>query len=367
VAARQDLLDGLEGSKATPNVKLLHLLAGLNPAQPPIYRQAHIDAAMLRSLARAALDGDPGARQTRKAREILDELWDDRLLQVLSRFAAAGELAPIDDRWQGRIAAWERAVAELIRRQPGLTGVLAEPDTAARARAAMLEIAAGADRGPDWIRALNARGAALPAPIPWYADMLGWVRGDPVRAFAAWCASGVAQAQAEQLVREQQAAQQAERRRHQAWQEHESHRLNGRPSAMGMALGGVAMTALVWALVSVLAAKSVALLWAIVAVILVQLVTELGLAHTLGRDYHPRFSLRQAMGEFAGHLGPWIQGNVGLAVFLIAGLIALLIFVWMALPIMAVIAAAVQAVWTAVRYQQWLELHQRKHREAMSR
>ena len=60
VEARLDLLNELEASTEVPNVKLLRLLAGLNPKHPPVYRQAHIDAAKLRELARRAQDGEPG-------------------------------------------------------------------------------------------------------------------------------------------------------------------------------------------------------------------------------------------------------------------------------------------------------------------
>ncbi len=370
VASRHQLLDDLQVSNVPPNTKLLQLLAGLNPDLPPIYRHTLIDIAGLRVLARAA-DGDPDASNepaegsTRKAREVIVELWDDRLLDVLDRFVGSDELAAVDARWRLAMDRWNSAVTELHAR-PQCADVLSTPETRARALAAMLELATGADRGVDWLQALDARGRALPVPVAWYSELCSWAGNDPVRAFAAWCASGAAQAEAEQELRARQAAEQAAQLRAQAWAEREERRLAGRGDAKALALRGVALAGVVLLLTALVSAKSAALAVALVVLVAVQLVSELQLANALGADYHPQYSLRQAIGEAAGWIGPQIRINRGPWALGIIALLLLLAFFTVVAPALATVAAVVHAIWAGLRYQEWSRGHEQEGKEAMS-
>ena len=355
----------LRVSTAAPDTKLLQLLAGLNPGLPPIYRQTLIDIAGLQALARAA-GGDPGDGSTRKAREVIVELWNHRLLDVLDRFAGSDELAALDARWRHTMDAWGSAVAEL-QGKPQCADVLTTPEAGVKALTATLELATGVARGADWLRAFDERGRALPVPVAWYDELRRWTGDDPVRAFAAWCASGAAQAEAEQALRARQAAEQAERQRARAWAEREERRLGGRTEATGVALRGVALAGLVWFVVGLVSTKTAGLVPGLLVLMLVQFGAELSLANILGADYHPRYSLRQALGEAAGWIGSRMRINPGPWAFgVIALLIALAVF-GAVVPVLAVVAAAAHAIWALLRRQEWSRVHEQERNEAMSR
>lgn len=363
VASRHQLLDELQVSTAAPNTKLLRLLEGLNPGLPPTYRQTLIDIAGLRALARA-VGGDPDDGGTRTAREVVVELWNDRLLDVLDRFAGSDQLAAVDARWRLARGRWDSAVAEL-HGQPQYADVLTTPETGVKALAATLELATGADRRADWLRALDERGRALPVPVAWYDELRSWAGDDPVRAFVAWCASGAAQAEAEQELRTRQAAEQAERLRARAWAEREERRLAGRTDAKEVALRGVALMGLVWLAVGLVSAKTVALAIALVVLMVAQLVAELKLVDTLGADYHPRYSLRQTLGEAAGRLGPQLRAYPGPWAAGIIVLLIALVFLGSTVPLL--IVAVAHVIWAFLRYQRWSQAHEQEQGEAMSR
>ena len=364
VEERLDLLGRLEQSKDKPNSKLLRLLAGLNPKQPPVFRQAHIDVPRLRDLARRAQDDVGKDDATRRAREIVDELCEGELLEVLARFDGAAELDRVGKRWSSTIEELRGAVATL-RRQPPLKAVFATRRPRAVARAAMLELVVEPGRGDEWVRAVADRGRALPKPVPWYDQLIRWVGTDPIRAYAGLLASGAAQAEAQQAVMAEQAARLAEQARRQAWATHEQQRLAGRSSATGRALaGGLTLTAL-WLLVVALAAKTPAL-GAVLLPIATHLTAELVLANEMGADYHPRYSLWQAFQQALGRIGGRMRGSPRAWVIGIVLTLVLLGFVSWLVPLAALVATGAHIVWAVRRHGRWQAEHDEARRQVLN-
>jgi hypothetical protein len=364
VQRRREVLDELDASTDVPNAKLLKLLALLNPAQPPIYRQIHIDTARLRELASRAHDGIEDAAKVALANEIVGELWDGRLLEVLARFEGAHELGAVDRRWVAAVGHWNVAAAEL-RRTRQLADLLDRPDTVDQALTAMLELAAGAARGPDWVRALRDCRAALAVPVEWFDRLLTWVDDDPVRAYAARCVSGAAVAQAQRVVMKRQADEQARLAREQAWADHERSRLDGQGSAMANAFGGVALLALGWLVVGLFAARSTLLVVSLAAVLAAHCTAELALAHALGRDYHPTWSLRQFMAQAAGRVGGRLRLAPGRWALGIIVLIVLLGAVPPLVPIAVLVATLGHAGWAVSRHRRWSGIHDQERQRVL--
>ncbi|WP_103350735.1 serine/threonine-protein kinase [Amycolatopsis sp. CA-128772] len=365
VEARLDLLGRLEQSTEKPDVKLLRLLAGLNPRQPPVYRRAHIDPAKLRQLARRAQDGPDGDAGTERAREIVDELWDGRLLDVLAGFEGAAELGQVAARWATAVAGLRTAVATL-KRNPRLADAFRTTQHRSVARAAMLERAAGAPCGDDWLRELTDRASRLPERVGWFTDLLRWVGGEPVRAYAGLFAAGVAQAEAQRIVLERDRVRSIEEGRRQWWDRHERQREAGRAGAVGRAVGGAAVLGVLWLLVVGLSAKTPALGLVSVAM-MTHLAAEWVLAYLMAADYHPRYSLWQASQVGMGQTGSRLRRSPGFwTVVIILTLVALALVPWLA-PIAAIAATIAHVTWAVIRYRRWSAAHEAEHHEAMTR
>jgi serine/threonine protein kinase len=365
VEERLDLLGRLEQSSEKPNAKLLRLLAGLNPQQPPVYRQAHIDQPKLRQLARKAQDGPEGDDGTERAREIVDELWEGRLLEVLAGFEGAAELGDVATRWAAAVGELRTAVATL-KRNPRLANALSTTKHRSVARAAMLELAAGAPRGDDWLRELDHRARQLPVRVDWFADLVRWAGRDPARAYAGLFVSGIANAEAQQAVLARQQAEQAERARHAAWDHHERQREAGRTSAMGRAVAGAGVLSALWFLVLMFSAKTPAL--ALVTFpVLTHFAAELMLAHLMAADYHPRYSLWQAVQVAMGRIGGRLRGAPRFwAAGIIVALVALAFLSWL-VPFAAVAATIAHAAWATARHRRWSAAHDEERRTALTR
>ncbi|MGW5740685.1 serine/threonine-protein kinase [Amycolatopsis sp. NPDC003861] len=365
VEDRLDLLGRLEQSTEKPNAKLLRLLAGLNPRQPPIYRQAHIDQPKLRQLARRAQEGPDGDAGTEQAREIVDELWEGRLLEVLAGFDGAAELAGVATRWTAAVGELRTAVATL-KRNPRLASVFSTTKHRSAARAAMLELAAGAPCGDDWLRELDDRVRRLPVPVDWFTDLLRWAGREPARAYAGLFVSGLAQAEAQQVVLARQQAEQAERARQAAWAGRERLREAGRGSALGRAFAGAAVLGGLWLVVLMFSAKTAAL--ALVTFpVATHFAAESVLAYTMAADYHPRYSLWQAFQVALGRIGGRLRGAprfwaVGIAVTLVA----LMFLTWL-VPLAAVAATIAHVAWAVGRFRRWSAAHDEERRTALTR
>jgi serine/threonine protein kinase len=365
VENRLDLLGSLEQSSEKPNAKLLRLLAGLNPQQPPIFRQAHIDVPKLRDLARQAQDGPASDDGTQRAREIVDELWEGQLLSVLATFDGGAPLEQVGTRWAAAIGELRTAVATL-KREPRLATAFSSATHRSVARAAMLELAAGAARGDDWLRELADRDRGLPVPVDWFTDLLGWVGTDPVRAYAGLYASGIAQAEAQQILMARQAAALAEQARHQAWADHERRRLDGRGSATGRAVAGASVLTGLWLFVMLFSAKTPALVLVVLAMA-THFIAESVLANKLGADYHPGYSLWQAFQEALGRIGGRMRGSPrGWAIGIVVLLVLLAFLDWLA-PVAAVFAVIGHIVWAVQRDNRWSAAHEQEHWQVLNR
>ena len=364
IERRNDALDVIDRSSEGANAKLVRLLAALNPALPPIYRQAPIDDARLRSAAALVLDGDPADPRVARNREIVDELWRGRLLLVLAGFDGGDPLRAVEARWRGLVTEWRAATRDLGT-NPAFASRFTDRDVQLRARAAMLELAAGANRGPDWNGALAARRNALPARVPWFDSVCAWVRNDPVRAFAALCLSGLAKAEADAAVQAQQAAEQARLAREHAWEQREQRRLSARGTAAGVALRGAGIVSGLWLLVGLFAARSPVLGVALVAVIAAFVAGELALANALAADYHPRYSLQQSLAVRGGRLGARMRGRPGLWALAVVVTLLVLGFVTAVVPVAALVAAVAQVWWAVARHRRWAAAHEIEHRQAL--
>lgn len=364
VEARLDLLNQLESSTEVPNAKLLRLLAGLNPAMPPIYRQAHIDPAKLHELARSAQDGPAGDARADRDREIVVELNDGKLLEVLAGFAGGAELAGVADRW-ARAGQQLNAVVAELKRHPQVTGSVFDRGQRPVALAALLEFAAGAPCAADWLRELQNRARALPVRVAWFDGVLGWVGSDPIRGYAALHVVGIAQAEAQQVVMAQQAAERARLARQQAWADVEQRRLAGRGPATGTALGGAAVLAGLWLLVAVAAHTPLAVGTAAVVAI-VHGVVEMTLANTIGADYHPRYSLLQFLQQAAGRVGSRMRGSPRLWLLGIIAVLVLLGFVSALAPVVAAAAGIGHAIWAGRRRSSWAHEHELYRQQVLS-
>lgn len=365
VEERLDLLGRLEQSTEKPNAKLLRLLAGLNPKQPPIYRQAHIDLPRLRQLARRAQDGPESEAGTQQAREIIDELCEGQLLLELARFDGAAALAQLGTRWAAAVQRLQAAAKHLTNTHTQLAGVFSDRTQRPVRRAAMLELAAVPARGDDWLRELADRGRALPEPVNWFGDLLRWVGNDPVRAYAGLHASAVAQAEAQRIVIAKQQAEAIERARRQAWADHEQRRLAGQGAAMGRALAGASVLTGLWLLVLLFAAETPQL-WLVLLAMTTHFVAELSLAHAMGTDYHPRYSLWQAMGVALGRIGGRMRGSPRAWVIGIIGLLVLLAFVPWLVPAAAVLAGAGHVIWASTRHRRWSAIHEQDRQRVLT-
>lgn len=362
VEARLDLLDRLERSRETPDVKLLRLLAGLNPKLPPIYRQVHVDRPKLRELARDA-QGDDREQRTTLARTIVEELHDGELLAVLSGFAGAADLATVATAWSARLRELNDAAA-VLRQHPPLATAFTHRNRAT-ARAAMLELAAGGQCGQDWLRQFADQAAALTEPVAWFDEVRRWVAGDQVRAYAGLHAVGIAEAEAAAALRARLATEQARLARAQTWTARERQRLSGRASALGHAAAAVSVLTLLWLLVVAIAPEDGAAAGAVGLAVVAHWTAELALAATLAADYHPRYALGQSMRRSAGRVGGrmrvsprrWTLAIV--AGFLLVGFLA-----WLA-PLAAVVAGGAHAWWTVRRHNDWTQAHEHERHQVL--
>jgi eukaryotic-like serine/threonine-protein kinase len=361
VEQRLDLLGRLEKSREKPDAKLVRLLAGLNPGQPPIYRQRHVDAAMLRDLARQAQNGDQDRSGARQAQEIIGEIWDGQLLGVLARFDGAAELGSIRKRWSAAVQQFRDAVAT----HPRLSAAYSARAHGPIALAATLELAAGAPLGDDWLRALRDRAGALPVPVPWFDELLRWVGTNPIRAYAGLYAAEVARSEAQQTVIEHETAERARRARQQAWADRERRRQAGRAAAVGRAAAGAMVLTGLWLIVVLFAKKTPELALVMVA-IAAHFGAELWLANDMAADYHPRYSLWQTVREALGRVGEsMVDAPRGWAFGLLALLVLLSFASWLA-PLVAVAAAIAHLVWAATRRNRWAAAHQQEHQQVLN-
>lgn len=361
VEARLDLMDHLEHSKDKPDSKLVKLLAGLNPALPPVYRGTAVDRAQLRAWARQAQNDDT-TPDTTEARAIVAELHDASLLVVLAEFTGGAELAPVTAAWQARRDELNAATRHL-RRHRQLRSVFTAENRPV-GRAAMLELAAGGRCGEDWLRQFTDQSADPAQHVAWFDEIRRWVGTDHVRAYAGLYAIGPATAEADTARRAAQAAEQARIAHARAWDDHEDRRRAGRAGAIGRAVAGASVLTLLWLLVGTTGFDPARPegQWLVAAVVAVHWVAELTLAGILAGDYHPAYSLWQSVQRTAGRLGRRMRDSPrAWAIGILVGLVVLGSLTGAA-PVAALVAGVTHVVVAAHRHARWRTAHRQDRR-----
>jgi eukaryotic-like serine/threonine-protein kinase len=234
-AGRIELIDRHLTGPSPSDVKLLHLVAWLDPGLPPHYLGRRVTSADLPGL--AALSTDPGHPDHRTACLLGRALWEHRLLPVLAGFTGGEDLTEVDTRWQGRVATWNQLCGWLrghlppqaAARLPDAPSPLDQPPVV------LLSLLALAARPADSARALaKAAGRArdsVPEEVPWFAWLADGAGDDPLRLLAVVRVVPEAVAEAEALTRGRQAAELRAADRQRIWQERERERLAGSSGA----------------------------------------------------------------------------------------------------------------------------------------
>jgi tRNA A-37 threonylcarbamoyl transferase component Bud32 len=356
---RQDLCDELDASPWPPDAKLTRLLTLLDPARPPSYRGVRLSSNDLATVTtRAANDDEECLR-------VVDDLWTEHLLPVLAQRLGGGDLAVIDSRWRARQAAYERASAEVVRDHPGLQETLGDAVTRRQARAATLNMAAvgGVVEGAldDLVHQLQRQ---LPRRIDWFDHLVAWRGGDPARSLAVFAAASAAQAQAQRMVRDEQAAHAAQQNRQMLWDRKEAGRIAGRGTALGHAAGGAAVLFVLWFVFLVLGGAPAA--GGALLVFLIQAGIEIGLASGMGSDYHPQYSLLRGLGRTSSRVGDSLRDRPGIGCLGIIAVLVGLPYLTQALPwTVPLLVLIVHIGWAVHRQSRWKQFHEHERRTAL--
>ncbi|GAA0390534.1 hypothetical protein Acor_47270 [Acrocarpospora corrugata] len=367
VEGRQELIDlRLTSAARSPDVKLLYLLYWLDPGLPPLYRGRAVTLDSLRELAASA----PARPQ--EARAMLADLWDHHLLPVLAGLTGAEELRGVDARWRRLAAAFPTVAAH-----PGFDE--------AQVRGGLLALALDEQATARTLRDSTSQvRASLPAPVPWFADLID--SGDPVQLLAAHLAAGTARAWAENEARRQAEQRAASLAREQRWRELETLREAGRMRAVSWAALAVGILSVLWLIVLWLAdalpregvdpwtGVTVTATPSIPFLVMALVWFCLGLAETvlalqIAGAYYPRYSLLGPLGRIAaGARGPAgaLRSLSQLAAGGRGGLIAAAVIFIFLLIVVNIVAgllvhylilpagvAVAYGLWTHRRWQNW--------------
>ncbi|MCW2918323.1 MAG: serine/threonine protein kinase, partial [Actinomycetia bacterium] len=246
--SRIELIDRYLTGPLPPDVKLLHLIGWLDPALPPHYLGRRVTAADLPGL--AALAADPSHPDHRTACLLGRALWEHQLLPVLAGCAGGEDLAEVDTRWQGRVAAWNQLTGWLRGHVPPRAGTRlpdaatayshgppggGPPPPADDPPVVLLSLLALAARPAESARALaqaaeRAR-QSVPEGVPWFAWLADGAGDDPLRLLAVVRVVPDAVAEADAQARDRQAAELQAADRQRLWQEKDRERLAGRSGA----------------------------------------------------------------------------------------------------------------------------------------
>ena len=356
---RQDLCDELDASPWSPDAKLTRLVTLLDASRPPSYRGVRLGPDDLAAVAiRAANDDEECLR-------VVDDLWTEQMLPVLAQRTDAGDLAAVDGRWRAQQAAYERASVEVVRDHPDLQETLGDAVARRQARAATLNLAAVGQPAAGALDGLVQQlQRQLPRRVDWFDELVAWRGGDPARSLAVFAAAAAARAQAERMVREEQAQAAAQQNRQLLWDRKEADRLAGRGSAIGYALGGAGVLFGLWLLFLVVGGAPAA--GGALLVLLAQAGIEIGLANGMGSDYHPQFSLLRGAGRASSRVGDSLRYRPGVGCLGIVAVLVVLPFLTRALPwVVPVLALVVHTGWAVQRWNNWKEFHEHERRTAL--
>ncbi|MFN2495710.1 MAG: hypothetical protein ABR608_07365, partial [Pseudonocardiaceae bacterium] len=360
VAGRREMVDELsEPGPADP--KLLRLLAWLDPTLPPTYRGLTVAPKHLVALALAGAEGNP------RCASAVEDLWSHQLLPVLARFAGAAALTEVDQRWRALLADFDRVAAQLTKSAPQVAARLSDPEALQWARAVLLAQAASSENITtalwDQVRQIRRR---LPVPVPWFVTFFREMGRAPQRVVLGQLISALAVAEAEQILRDREAAARQPATRRAQWYQQERHRIAGRHAAVGWALAGVAIPLLPWLIyLGILGDPRVGLLGLLT--ILVATAAEVLLAWRLGRSYSPEYALLWRLRKLVGRAGALLQLQAsGKALwFAAAGVTTLVILTMTSPPVVPLAVLAAHLVWVQRRDRAWRQAHTRQEKEVM--
>ncbi|MFY1635209.1 protein kinase domain-containing protein [Solwaraspora sp. WMMB335] len=355
-AHARDVVDGLDGSQPI-GVRLLQVLRALDPTRPPVYRNHVISRRGLLTIAHRALvnEGDDAL--------VLADLWNHRLLSDFDTAApvdadAGGEgLADVDRAWQGARRAWDDLVDQVT--DPQARQHLREVVTDRERLAVCLRVAL---RRPEDLTAaqdlLDRAVADLPVPVPWFERLVR----DPAMIWAALLLAGHAASRARtEADRDRIIGNHQEFLRMSASFREWSRRQN-RPVALGWAVAGVCLFAVVW--ITFIAAAdavnwagdtAVGLAWVGASIcLLVSLVAESLLAVEIGGRFHVRYSIPGAGVIALRPLGRWMQRAWLSAAGVILVLLAVTTLSALRYPqFVAVATTTAHLIWVVRRWRAW--------------
>ncbi len=372
-ASSEELAARLERGGLPHDVNLLLLLRWMDPGLPASYRGYRMAFRDVPRLVREAARGDAFSAQ------IIDELWDHRLLAELDAAPGGRGLAGVDSRWRDLDRSWQRITAELSEDHPQVGPALAGW-RGSRLHGWLLWLAsvAGAEATVrNWIdaaqRAIRRDLRHVRGRLDWF-DAVVASATNPVAQLAAYAVSGHARAEAERIRIRHAAEQAAHAVRVGQWNRRERWRDLDRPVGIGWAAAAMGIFAIGWMVllllsdaVPIAAPAAVTRAWTFMAIALtLQTGAELWLAAIIGAPYHPDYSLLMGIGRVAGATGRRFrhQGTAGLVVVTgtVGALLAVTVFVPFLLPLILVPA---HVGWVHVRYRRWRDDHERRRQRAL--
>jgi hypothetical protein len=307
------------------HVRLLRVVRALDPTRPAIFRHHIISRRKLRVIAHRALQNDGDAVS------VLLDLWNHRLLPTLDTDLAPDEeaggqaLAELDRDWRAERRRWPalpRAVGDGQAREHLERSTPASDVLAVCLRAALAQ--------PDDVTAaheiVRQAAAELPAPMPWFSEFTN----RPELVWVAVLLVGHARSRARSVADQITASRDHAETLRMSARFREWSRRQNRPVALGWAVAGVCLMAVVWiALVTASDAagwagnRAVGLAWVGASVCLgISLVAECLLAAEVGGRFHTRYSIPGAGAIAMRPPGRWMQRSSGLA----AGVILAVLF-----------------------------------------
>jgi hypothetical protein len=281
---RVELVDNYLTGKASPDVKLLHLLRWLDPTMPPVYLGHRLLPEDLVVVGLQAHQLEKGTRSPAFSRIVAD-LWSKQLLQLLSGFSGGGTLGEVDRRWREYVRRWSsRQVWE------GIVPAYVSHDLAdARVHGLLLSLAAAPAQQLNALRDWASRAVAtVRGPVPWFKHLVQTAGDDPLQHVAIILASPHAIAHVDQMENNRR-----------TWEQAETDRLGRRAEAIRWAALGSIPLLVFWSPFPWLAltnhglsfVNKVAVTVLALVVLTTQVITELSVATRLVGDYHPKWSL----------------------------------------------------------------------------
>jgi hypothetical protein len=414
VVARLDRLKREEGWST--HARLLLLLCWADPSlRPRGYRGVRIDRDHVALLALLAM---PDLEETSQdetgpnavgaelpdpignafAREVIEELWQWRLLRALDSTDGGRGLAEVDHRWRALEQDWSRLLAML--RVTGSTMVAHIEDLQATPlRVQLLRLAADPERAVALRHELAATRRLIRrdigAPDLAFEEFVAAVlppagargaepaRRELVGLLAVHLVAPVALNWARTRREQREEVLRDRRIRNAVWRHHERWRLLERPTALGWAAAGVgvvfvaACSVLIgteylpnWPWMPPVDGSKMTAAWAALGFgACVQAAAELWLAATIGAPYHRKYSLMAALVQHGGELGRrWGNSLLATAALLLLGAAVVLVLIVLMLTVPFVLPTALAVVhlwWVNRRYRRWLEKYRQQRSGAL--